>query len=312
MKKIEKVLLIGLGAMGAYFVPGLSETLGKDFRVMAEGARKERLEKNGVTINGKHYPLNIVTPEESGETSDLVIIAVKMYDLDTALSQIKEQVGKNTLIMSVLNGVESEDHVIARYGKERLIYSLMRISIEMENGKADFDPKGGVVDFGDEKNDLNALSENVLAVKELFDRCGIGYVIGKDMIRDLWTKFMGNVGENMTCALLGVPFSAFQRSEYAKEICISAMREVVAVAKAKGIDLNYEDIDKQVARFPMLPSKNRPSTLQDLDRGKLTEVDTFSGAMVKFGKELSVPTPVNELLFRGIKVREERMLGRFD
>ena len=306
MKKIESAALIGLGAMGAFFVPGFSETLGSSFRVIAGGERKERLRKNGVTINGKKYDLNVVDPEDKTEPADLVIIAVKNYDLDKALSDIRNQVGKDTLIMSVLNGVDSEEHVIKAYGKEHVIYSLMRISIAMDNGVANFDPSRGKVFFGDRRNDLSALSDNVLSVKELMERCNIGYCIKEDMERDIWFKFMSNVGENLTCALLRVPFRYLNEDPDARYLCMKGMREVVAIAEAKGIDLHEEDALTQEGLLPTLPPENKPSTLQDLDRGKATEVETFAGTVVRLGKELGIPTPVNDVFLHGIRVIERR------
>ena len=105
MKDIKKVTLIGLGAMGVFFAPRISEKLGADFRILADGARKERLERKGVTVNTINYRFPIITPDVEGDPADLVIIAVKGYDLEQAIRDIKNQVGKDTIILSVLNGV---------------------------------------------------------------------------------------------------------------------------------------------------------------------------------------------------------------
>ena len=84
MKKIEKVTLIGLGAMGVFFAPRISEQLGAGFRVLADGARKDRLEQRGVTVNSTNYRFPIVTPDHAGDPANLVIVAVKGYDLPQA------------------------------------------------------------------------------------------------------------------------------------------------------------------------------------------------------------------------------------
>ena len=89
MKPMKKVTLIGLGAMGVFFAPRISEKLGAGFRIMASGARKDRLEQKGVTVNGINYRFPIVTPEDNDGPSDLVIIAVKGYDLVQELKDIK-------------------------------------------------------------------------------------------------------------------------------------------------------------------------------------------------------------------------------
>ncbi len=173
MKPIEKVTLIGLGAMGVFFAPRISEKLGAGFKVMADGERKKRLEQKGVTVNGINYRFPIITPEAVCEPADLIIIAVKGYDLPEAIRHIKNQVGPDTIILSVLNGVESEEQVGAVYGMEHMLHSYMRISIVMKDGKTEFDPHNGLIHFVEKTTNPERLSPKVLAVRDLFDRCGI-------------------------------------------------------------------------------------------------------------------------------------------
>ena len=309
MKDIKKVTLIGLGAMGVFFAPRISEKLGADFRILADGARKERLERKGVTVNTINYRFPIITPDVEGDPADLVIIAVKGYDLEQAIKDIRNQVGKDTIILSVLNGVESEKQVAAVYGEEHVLYSYMRISIVMKDGKTEFDPHKGSIHFGDLKNDPEHYSENVLAVKNLFDLCGIDYKVDADMLKGIWFKFMCNVAENMTCAMFGVPFGAFQKSDDANYFRHKAMWEVIHVANKLGIDIGQNEIDRQEHTIGRLPYENKPSTLQDLEAGKHTEVDMFAGTVVRLGKELGVETPVCECSLHGIHLIEDRMFG---
>lgn len=307
MKDIKKVTLIGLGAMGVFFAPRISEKLGADFRILADGARKERLERKGVTVNTINYRFPIITPDVEGDPADLVIIAVKGYDLEQAIRDIKNQVGKDTIILSVLNGVESEKQIAAVYGSEHLLYSYMRISIVMKDGKTEFDPHKGLIHFGDLKNDPKHYSGNVLAVKSLFDLCGIDYKIDADMLKGIWFKFMCNVAENMTCAMFGVPFGAFQKNDDANFFRHKAMWEVIRIANKLGIDIGQNEIDRQEHTLGRLPYENKPSTLQDLEVGKRTEVDMFAGTVVRLGKELGIETPVCECFLHGIHLIEARM-----
>ena len=300
---IEKVTLIGLGAMGSFFAPRLQAGLGPgNFRVMAEGERRRRLEREGVTLNGDNYHFPIVEPKEIGDPADLVIMAVKDMGLEQAVRDISNQVGEKTQILCVMNGIESEERLAAVYGWEHVLYSFMRVSIAMDRGVADFDPNSGFVHFGEKHNET--YSPRVEAVKELFDRCGIPYKINRDMLKGLWFKFMANVGENMTCALLGIPFGAYRTEESANIIRRAAMREVAAIAQKKGIDIGEAEIEKQEKVVKSLPVGNKPSTLQDLERGCRTEVEMFSGKVIRLGEELGVDTPVNRVLYHGIKVLE--------
>lgn len=304
MKTIKKISLIGLGAMGVFFAPRLMEAYGENFRVIADGERKRRLETQGVTVNGVNYKFPIVTPQEQGSEADLILIGVKGYGLAKAIEDIRNQVGKDTLILSLLNGVDSEDKLIEAFGEEHVLYAFMRMSIVMKDGKADFDPYWGKIHFGEKQN--KEYSERVLAVKEVFDKADIPYEIDEDMLQGIWFKFMCNIGENMTCALLGIPFGGFQTSEHANWIRINSMREVAAIAQKKGISIGEKEIEMQNKTVMTIPYPNKPSTLQDLEAKKHTEVGMFAGTVVKMGEEFGIPTPICEMFYHGICALEEK------
>ncbi len=304
MNEISKISLIGLGAMGVFFAPRLFDKYGSNFRIIADGARKERLETQGVTVNGKQYKFPIITPQIKDDPADLIIIAVKAYSLDQAINDIRNQVGSNTQILCVLNGVDSENRLITEFGKEHVLYSYMRMSIVMKEGVADFDPYWGKVFFGEEKNEL--YTDRVEKIRKVFEESDIPYQIDKDMLKGIWFKFMCNIGENMTCALLGIPFGMFQKSEHANYIRKNAMREVAMIAQKKGIDIGEPEIEMQEKTILSIPFYNKPSTLQDLEGKRQTEIELFAGAVVRMGLEEAVPTPINEIFYHGIHVLEEK------
>lgn len=308
--KIKKVTLIGLGAMGAFFAPKLEAGLPKGaFRVLAGGMRKTRLETAGVTINGVTHRFTIISPEVTGDPADLVIMAVKDTGLVQAIRDIKNQVGPHTQILCVMNGVDSEQRVAEVYGWAHVLYSYMRVSINMRDGLADFDPEMGKVHFGEAKNPT--YSDRVQQIAALFDACRISYAVDADMIKGLWFKFMCNVSENLTCALLDIPFGAYRVSEHANAIRRAAMWEVVRIANKLGIDLGQADIDRQEAGIKRIPFFNKPSTLLDIEAGRKTEVEMFAGRVVELGQKLGVETPLNWMFYHAIRVREERNDGLF-
>ena len=179
--------------------------------------------------------------------------------------------------------VESEEKVAAAYGWEHMLYSYMKIPVELKNGAYDFDPDGGFVAFGEKKNEV--LSERVQAVKAVFDRCHIPYRIDLDMELGLWQKFMSNIGRTWTCALLGVPFKALAESEHAR-----ASREWEC-GRCRRWPESWESASptrwaEAAMNRPITAPYNRPSTLQDLDAKKRTEIDMFAGTVVRLGRKL--------------------------
>ena len=307
MQKIKKISLIGLGAMGVFFAPRLAAAYPEGFRVIADGERKRRLEEKGVIVNGVNYKFPIITPEEKGDPADLILIGVKGYGLDQAIEDIRNQVGEETLIISLLNGVDSEEKLVKSFGEKHVLYGYMRMSVVMKDGKADFDPYWGKIHFGEKLN--KEYSERVLAVKEVFDKADIPYEIDEDMLKGIWFKFMCNIGENMTCALLGIPFGGFHVSDHANWVRIEAMKEVAAIAQKKGISIGKEEIEMQNKTILTIPYPNKPSTLQDLEAFKHTEIDMFAGTVIQMGRELGIPTPICEMFYHGIHVLEEKNDG---
>ena len=213
---VKKVALIGLGAIGSFLASHLQTVLGDNLRIIAGGERKERLEREGVVVNGKQLHFHLVDPAEScgGDYPQLAIIITKFSGLAQALKDIKNQIGPHTIIMAPLNGVEKEEIVAAAYGWENLLYSLTRVSVVMKEGKVTFNDASAQMEFGEKKNET--ISPKVRAVKELFEAAGIRSVVPEDMERAIWLKYMCNVSENQSAAVLGLPFLVKGKKFYLK------------------------------------------------------------------------------------------------
>lgn len=304
--KINKVTIIGLGAIGAFMASELSKVLDKtQLRILAEGDRKAKLEKEGIIINDRHYTFSLVTPQEE-DPADLILIATKYSGLEQAIQDIRGQVGKDTVIMSLLNGVNSEEKLQEVYGN-RVIYALMRISSMRTNEGIYFDPRAGNIEFGEAMNET--LSERIVAIKDLFEAAGIRLRVPQDMKKALWYKYACNVAENQSSAILGIPFGAWRVSESANALREAAMKEVFAVAQKKGIEMGEEEILAQRKLLSRVDYSNKTSMLQDIENKRPTEVEMFAGEMIKMGKEVGVETPINEIFYHALRVLEEKNKG---
>ncbi|RYM05810.1 2-dehydropantoate 2-reductase [Sporolactobacillus sp. THM7-7] len=302
MSTIEKISLIGMGAIGCAYGHKLYDLAPEKLRVIADAERIKRYRKNGFVINGKPYDFQYVSPEEKVEPADLIIMAVKFNQLQQAISDIRNHVGEKTIILSLLNGISSEEIIGEAYGMDKILYALCNgIDANREGTHVDFSTYGVVV-FGEKTN--TEYTPKVRAVKELFERTGIQYKIPENMIRALWFKFMVNVGINQASAVTRGKYGAFQTSETARELMKSAMREVIRISVKAGINLNEGDIEYQLGVIEKMNPQGRTSMLQDIESGRKTEVDMFSGTVCQLGKKYGVPTPVNQTLYRIIKTIE--------
>lgn len=303
--KIQKVALLGAGAVGAYFIRGLMPKLGEDFFVVAKGERKERLEKDGIYINEALYYPSVKTPEEAG-TPDLILVATKYDGLKDSLEDIRKMTGEHTIILSLLNGVNSEEKIGNVVGMQHLVYSVMRIASVRTGNHITFPPeKTAGMYFGEPG--ISAPSERILAIQELLEGTGIRCRYRADILRNMWEKYAANVAQNLPQAILNVGYGAYVDSEHVYQIANALWKEVASVAKRKGVILP-EDINL----FKGVEHKARFSTLQDLDAGRHTEIEMFAGEMIRMGKECNVPVPYCEYTYHAIKALEERNDGKFE
>lgn len=305
--EMKTVAILGAGAIGGYFIWGLSEKLGENLWVVAEGDRKERLERDGLSINGKRYALHVRTPEEA-HGADLLLVSTKYGALRQSLEAIEKIVDEHTTVLSLLNGVDSEEIIGERIGKEHILYSLMKIASERVGDSVVFDgPVTPGLYYGEAGQ--REPSERMLAISALLEGTPLHYHLCENIIQDLWYKFALNVSCNLPQAILGVGVGAYEDSEYVGYISSRMNDEVVAIAAAKGIDISKPTVTGSRSASA---KRARYSTLQDLDAKRRTEVDMFAGAVARMGKELGIPTPFNEFAYNAIKALEEKNEGKFD
>jgi 2-dehydropantoate 2-reductase len=305
--KIQSVAILGAGAVGSYIIWGLSKKDNIRLGVIAEGDRARRLKESGCAINGAVYRPEVWTPQEA-QGVDLLVVALKYGSLPGALESIKTAVGSNTVVMSLMNGVDSEELIAAQVGAEHLLYSFIKVTSHKEADGYHFDPDAtlGVI-YGERFAPFE--SERVEAVRELFTDSWVNFRVTEHIQEEMWSKFRLNVCNNLPQAILGAGVGCYRDSVHMKAISDGLRRELEAIATARGIDLRIADA---VSHGCAVPATARYSTLQDLDAGRHTEIDMFSGALMRMGKELGIPTPYNEYTYHMIKAMEEKNDGLFD
>ena len=306
--KIKSVAVLGAGAVGSYVIWGLSEK--KDIRlgVIASGERAKRLKNKGCKINDTVYHPEVWTPEEAHGV-DFLIISLKYGALPGALDDITAVTGENTVIMSLMNGVDSEEIIAEKVGAEHLLHAVIKVASHKENDGYVFNPEAtlGII-FGEVSAPYD--SERVQAVLDLFSGTGLHYRATDCILEEIWSKFRLNVCNNLPQAILGAGVGCYQDSVHMKAISDGLRRELEAIASAKGIDISKAAASS--GHGSAVPPSARYSTLQDLDAGRHTEIDMFSGALVRMGRELGIPTPYNEYTYHMIKALEEKNDGKFD
>ena len=305
---IKKVAVLGAGAVGSYVIWGLSARRDIELGVVADGPRGERLVKEGCAINGKVYRPAVWTPQEAHD-ADLLIVCLKYGALPGALDSIKAVTGPRTTIMSLMNGVDSEEIIGAAIGDSHVLPALIKVASHRTEDGVFFDPDTTIgIIYGEPQPPFD--SPRVQAVADLFDGTGLHYQTTAHIREEIWSKFRLNVCNNLPQAILGAGVGCYRDSAHMQAISDGLRRELETIAAAKGIDLSL--VDSAISYGSLVKPTARYSTLQDLDAHRHTEIEMFSGALIRMGQELGIPTPYNEYTYHMIKAMEEKNDGLFD
>ena len=306
--KIRSVAILGAGAVGSYLLWGLTDKPGVTVSVVAEGARADRLRRAGCTINGKTYRPQVLNPAQA-HGADLLIVALKYGALRGALDDIRAIAGENTTVMSLMNGVDSEEIIGEAVGDTHVLPALIKVASHRTEDGVFFDPDTTIgIIYGEPQPPFD--SPRVQAVADLFDGTGLHYQTIVHIREEIWSKFRLNVCNNLPQAILGAGVGCYRDSIHMQAISDGLRRELEAIAAAKGIDLSL--VDSAVSYGSLVKPTARYSTLQDLDAHRHTEIEMFSGALIRMGQELGIPTPYNEYTYHMIRAMEEKNDGLFD
>jgi 2-dehydropantoate 2-reductase len=303
MVTAPKIYLSGLGAIGSVYASRIYDTNSGWISVIVDKERMEQYHRNGITVNGKPYHFQFVQPNTAEGPADLILIAVKQHHLANSIEAIRNFVGENTVILSLLNGITSEDIVAQEYGAEKLLYSFVVGTDAVREGRSTSFSSMGKIVFGEKANAMYSTKVNV--VKEIFDRANVPYTIPENMLHELWWKFMINVGINQVSAVLRAHYGVFQKAGEARELMEMAFREVILLSQKMGINLDEDDIQNSIRVINTLSPEGKTSMLQDIEAGRKTEVELFAGTVIELGRRYEVATPVNDILWLMIRSLEQ-------
>jgi 2-dehydropantoate 2-reductase len=302
--KINSVLIAGAGAIGLSTAETIYKSEPGSISILARGERLERYRKNGLSVNGEKLDFRFA----HGEKADLIIVASKFHHLDEIIEDISPSVDKDTIILSILNGISSEEIIGRKLGRERLPLAMLAgTDASHKDGNTTYTQKGTIY-FGDADGKNGEREESIV---EFFTRTGVAFKLEANMKRVLWSKFMFNVGANQNTAVLRLPYAAIQSKGGSGEIAEArrlfenAMREVIAVANAEGIDLNETDIEAWHNTLNRFNPAGFTSMCHDVIMGRKTELEMFSLTMMELGKKHGIPVPVNEMLYLQLRVIEQ-------
>ncbi|MGN0995891.1 MAG: ketopantoate reductase family protein [Candidatus Ventricola sp.] len=300
MDTVETIGLIGLGAVGALYAERLMHT-GARLCVIVDEARRERYARDGVFVNGTRVDFPYVTPEDA-QPVDLLIIATKAGGLESAMETAAGFVGPDTLMLTLINGVTSEETLASRFGAANVLYAVAQGMDAVKEGNRLTYTHPGMIVLGE--REPGPVSARVQAVADCLNAHGVKVVPVEDMVRRQWGKLMLNVGINQAVMVFEGDYGTVQRPGRPREVMLGAMREAQQIAALEGHPIPDTEFDEWVALADSLAPEGKPSMRQDGEAHRPSEVELFAGTMVRLGRRHGVPTPVNDWLYARVQELE--------
>ncbi|MEJ1161511.1 2-dehydropantoate 2-reductase [Prosthecomicrobium sp. N25] len=299
-----RIAVMGTGGVGGYF-GGKLAAAGFDVGFVARGAHGAALAAEGLTIESgvtpiERMPIRVVSdPAELGPV-DLVLFAVKLWDTEGAVEQLKPVLTADTVVISFQNGVDAGDRIAAMIGAGHVAGGVCHIGASIA--------RPGVIRHLGTLARLTvgafdgAVDPRLEAFSAACTRAGIDHALTGDIRRAIWEKFVFLSAMSGVTALTRRPIGDIRADPDLRAFFHDAVRETVAVARARGIGIPAEQADKVMGFADALPAGMKASMLHDLERGARLELPWLSGAVVRMGAEAGVPTPVHRAIWCALKL----------
>lgn len=290
-----RIAVMGSGGVGGYFGARLAQA-GCDVAFIARGAHLAALRERGLLVESKLGNVRLPKVRASDDPStlgpvDVVLIAIKLWDTETAVRAISPIVGPKTAVLSLQNGVQKDDVLRRILGNGPILGAVCYIAATIaQPGVISHTGTMQKLVFGEYDGRRSVRAEALL---EACQRAGIDAELSQDIRKAIWEKFVFLVGLSGTTTTIRLPIGPIRTHPQTRRFLLDIMREVVAVGRAQGVALSADYAENRLAFCDGLPPEMTSSMHNDLERGKRLEVAWLSGGVVELGRAAGVMTPIN-------------------
>jgi 2-dehydropantoate 2-reductase len=313
------VLVMGAGALGSVF-GGFLAKAGHQVTLVGRPPHMAAIRDRGLQVQGIWGEYSIdnlgtctTTAEVPREDLDLVLITTKSYDTEHAAREVLPLLSEKTLVISAQNGLGNVETISQVIGDHRAAAARVIFGVEaVAPGRVEITVYADNVMLGSPSDRVDY--KRILETAGVFTQAGIPTEATREIDKFIWGKVLYNCSLNALSALLEVAYGELGERVETREIMASVIQEIFAVAQRKGVGLAWTSPPEyeKLLLERLIPDtySHHASMLQDVARGKRTEIDSMNGAITRLGEELGIPTPVNRMLTQLVKAKELVSKGR--
>ena len=303
--------IFGVGAIGGYFGGRLAQA-GEDVTFIARGKHLQALRKKGLRVDSMNgdFVLSPVTatddPAQIGAV-DVVMVGVKTWQVPEVAESIRPLIGDNTLVLPLQNGVEAPTQLAEILGREHVCGGLAKIfSFIAGPGHIRHSGVDPYIAIGELDNQHTARIETLL---HAFTHSGIKAEIPADITAALWAKFLFVASWGGLGAITRAPIGVIRSFAQTRRMLEGSMQEIYKVARALKINLEQTTVSSSMGFVDTLPPNGTTSMQRDIIGNRPSEIDSWSGAVMRFGRDAGVPVPINEFIYNSLLPLELKARG---
>lgn len=298
-----KILIMGTGGVGGYY-GGLLAQQGNDVTFIARGAHLRAMQQEGLKVKSIYgdftvSPANATDDPANVGPVDLILFCVKTYHTDDAAQAIRPAVGPLTVVMSLQNGIDAAERIGNVIGMEHVIGGVTWLSAAVEApGVIKQISQFRRIVFGELGG---GTSERTKSIYEVLNQMGITVEISEDIQKVLWTKLVFITAVSSIGSLTRLPMGDFRSVPETRSLLSSLMQEVESLARAQGVDLDADVVQKWLEFVDNAAPTIKPSMQLDVEAGHRTELESMIGVVGRKGRELGVPTPIADFVYAALR-----------
>lgn len=309
LKTVTEIAVVGLGGVGGYFGFKLAQRFSEqeDVKVtfITRGATYDAVKSKGLILHSAEHQKNRVHPDRLLRTVDdltkidLLLVAVKEYDLENICKQLKGKVTDDTVILPLMNGVDVYESIRKVIPQGIVLPACLYVASHIrEKGTVEHQGLPGKIIFGNDPRFPEYKPEQVMAI---FKQAGIQYEYEKDPFPAIWAKFLFIASFGLVTARYNLPIGKVNEDSVLRKNARQIMQEIAGIAQSKGINLPEDAIELAFQKAATFPYQTPTSLQLDVHSKKGdNELELFAGAILRYGAEMAVITPVTKKIYEEI------------
>jgi 2-dehydropantoate 2-reductase len=300
-----KIAIVGTGALGSVYAALLGDAGNEVWAIDSWADHVAAIQADGLRVEGasgdRTVRIQATTDPRDVGVCDLVVVATKAFDIEAAAEAVRPLVGDDTIVLPIQNGLGSPDRMAAVLGDERVAIGVVGGFGASMVGPGHAHHNGMELVRLGERN--GPATDRIRMVAQVWEDAGFRVSVYDDVNQLVWEKLLCNATFSGTCSVLGLRIGEVLADADAWSVASGCAREVFAVAKAKGINLSFDDPVAYAKAFGETIPDARPSMLLDLMAGRRCEIDVINGAIAPAARVVGLEAPINETVTALVKAK---------